>query len=128
MAQSKNLNVLALKILSPILILTGGLGYLIPQELFLKSTTSYYNLFYIDAGLLGMIVLFTMNAKIARFYNIFLGLIFVYQALASHFNLFPETYFQWTLTDDIVNMDIGLILLFIGIMNFGGKPQTQQEL
>lgn len=120
MAQSKNVNVLILKIISPILILTGTLGYLIPQELLLKSTTNYYNLFYIDAGLIGMIIVFSVNSTIARIYNILLGLVFIYQAIASYLNIFPESYFQWTITDDIINMDLGLVLLFIGTF-FGTK-------
>jgi hypothetical protein len=112
----KNLNFLVLKFFAPILILTGILGYVIPEEYSLMSNENYYNLFHINAGLIGMIILFTMNLTLIRGFNIAFGMIDLYQVFASYFGFFPEEVFKYTLTDNILHVDIGIALIFIGII------------
>lgn len=116
MKTHQNINFLVLKFLSPLLIITGIYGYFLPKGSGFISNEDFYNLFHIDAGLIGIIVLLTMNVKIVRGYNIILGIIYLYQAAASYLNIFPDETFKYTVTDDIIHLDIGLTLLLIGLI------------
>src|SRR6478609_5617057 len=113
----ENFNLLVLKILSPLLILIGAAGYFMPSLLQnIVSTDSYYNLFHIDAGIIGVILLLMGNIFLARVFNITLGLLYVYQAAASFFHIFPAKIFNYTIANDIINVDLGLTLILIGIL------------
>jgi len=125
MESQKNLNFLILKFLAPILILIGVLGYIIPNEYNLMSNENFYNLFQINIGLIGMILLFTMNIKLIRGFNIALGAFNIYQVFSSYFGIFPDELFNYTLTDDIVHLDIGIALLFIGIITKTSVDNTE---
>lgn len=116
MASNRNINFLVLKILSPLLIISGAIGYFIPLQYKFICTDPYYNLFHIDAGIIGIIILLLGNAGLARIFNILLGSLYVYQSVASFFHLFPANLFHYTITDDIINIDIGAILMLIGIL------------
>jgi len=116
MEPSRNINFLVLKILSPILILIGVVGYFLPPGYRIICTDTFYNLFHIDAGILGFIIVLIGNLALARFYNILLGGVYVYQAVASFLHIFPAKLFHYTVTDDILNIDIGAILLLIGLL------------
>jgi hypothetical protein len=116
MQSHKNINFLVLKFLSPLFIITGIAGYFLPQEKIIISNEAFYNLFHIDAGLIGIIILLTYKVKLVRSYNIFLGVIYLYQAFASYYKIFPDQVFKYTITDDIIHLDIGLTLILIGII------------
>jgi hypothetical protein len=116
MEPNRNINFLVLKILSPILILIGVAGYFLPSSYKIICTDSYYNLFHIDAGIIGFIIVLIGNLAIARLYNILLGCVYVYQAVASFLHIFPAKLFHYTVTDDILNIDIGAVLILIGLL------------
>jgi len=61
-----------------------------------------------------LLVVWTRNELWLSMFNCVLGLIDLYQALASVFHLPPEKYFLWTTVDDIVHLLIGLALVMIG--------------
>lgn len=119
MDSHKNINFLILKFFAPVLILTGILGYLIPQEYSLMSTSGYYNIFHIAAGLIGLLIALIRNMKAVIAFNIAFGLLDLYQAAASFLNIFPDELINYTLTDDILHVVIGIVLVLAGV--FGKK-------
>jgi hypothetical protein len=113
------LNILALGIFSVLILLLGAMGFLMPENISLLSTTYSYNLFRVDLGLVGIIVALTNDKTIIKYGNLSLGLVIAYQAFASLLNLYPEEYFQWTILDNILNADIGLAMILIGLFKKG---------
>jgi hypothetical protein len=110
-----HLNLLALYLFSLLILVISGLAYFAPDLLTLLSTTSYYNLFRVNLGMIGIIIALTNNNTLIRYFNFFLGLIYIYQIVASMLHLFPHEYFRWSTTDTIINTDIGLSLLLISM-------------
>jgi hypothetical protein len=113
------LNILALGVFSVLILLLGTMGFLMPENISLLSTTYSYNLFRVDLGLVGIIVALTNDKTIIKYGNLGLGLVIAYQAFASLLNLYPEEYFQWTILDNILNADIGLAMILIGLFKKG---------
>lgn len=109
-----SLNRITLVIFSPILILVGLAGFLIPAEQSLTSGATPYNVFHILFGVFGLIVFWSRNASFAGYFNIGFGLIDLYQAIASYLSWPPKEYFLWTGVDDILHVVIGLALVVIG--------------
>jgi hypothetical protein len=87
---------------------------MIPAEKSLTSGAPAYNVFHIVFGILGLLVVWSGREKPISFFNAGFGLIDLYQAVASYFNLAPEQYFLWTTVDDLLHVIIGLLLLIIG--------------
>lgn len=125
----QNFNLITLRILAPILILTGISGYFIPPEYSLMSTAPFYNLFHINAGIIGMICLLTGSIMAVRIFNYLFGLIEIYQVIASWMKIFPAELFQYTFTDDLLHMNIGAFLIFIAVAeeNRGRNPSAVAE-
>lgn len=115
----KTLNFYTLLIFAPVLILTGFLGFVLPDGL--MSGTVSYNIFHIIFGLLGLLVIFTRRENLIRSFNIGFGLIDLYQAAANYLNWFPETYFQWKTADDYLHIIIGGTLVLIGTLGKSDK-------
>lgn len=113
----KNLNYWTLLIFAPILILTGILGFILPEGL--MSNAPSYNIFHIIFGAIGLLSVLSKRQNLIRGFNIGFGLIDLYQALASFMHWFPEQYFQWKTGDDILHILIGGALVLIGL--FGNK-------
>ncbi|CAN5258629.1 hypothetical protein BH10ACI1_BH10ACI1_35220 [soil metagenome] len=109
----KSLNKLILMIFAPILILTGLLGFILPDGLL--SNAASYNIFHIIFGVTGLICFISKNENLIRGFNISFGLIDLYQSVASFFNWFPQTHFQWKTADDILHIIIGGVLVLIGL-------------
>ena len=110
----KSVNYITLAIFSPVLILAGVAGFLIPAQHSLTSGAPPYNLFHIFFGVLGLIVVWSRKEVIVSVFNLGFGLIDLYQALASYLHLPPEYYFHWTRVDDGLHITIGLGLMIIG--------------
>ena len=89
-------------------------GFLIPEQLSLTSGAPAYNVFHIVFGLLGLLVLWSRKEWFVSTFNAGVGLIDLYQALASFLELPPKEYFLWTRVDDILHVLIGLTLFVIG--------------
>ena len=111
----RSLNQIVLLIFAPILIIIGIAGLVIPADKSLTSGAIPYDIFHICFGIIGVIILLAKSARGAIIFNIGFGLIDLYQAVASYFNLFPESFFLWTGVDDILHIVIGLILVIVGI-------------
>ena len=112
---ASRLNVIALGIFAPILVLAGILGFIIPPHLSLMSGAAPYNIFHLIFGAIGLVFVLTKNETLIRSFNLGFGLIDLYQAVASFTHLFPEQYFQWTRVDDALHIIIGLALVLIGL-------------
>lgn len=109
----KNLNYWTLLIFAPILILTGILGFILPENII--SGAPSYNIFHIIFGTIGLISVLSKKEILIRGFNISFGLIDLYQAAASFFQLFPENHFRWRTGDDVLHVIIGSVLILIGL-------------
>ena len=107
------LNYFTLLIFAPILILTGILGFILPDGL--MSNAPSYNIFHIIFGIIGSVCVFSKKENLIRSFNICFGLIDLYQAVANWMNWFPEQYFQWKTADDMLHILIGGALVVIGL-------------
>lgn len=109
-----SLNRTTLAIFSPVLILVGIAGFLIPAEQSLTSGAAPYNFFHILFGVLGLLVFWSRSEEFAAYFNIGFGLIDLYQAIASYLSLPPKQYFLWTRANDILHVLISLVLVIVG--------------
>ena len=111
----RSLNQIVLLIFAPLLIIVGIAGLVIPADKSLTSGAIPYDIFHICFGIVGVIILLAKSVRGAIIFNIGFGLIDLYQAVASYFNLFPKSFFLWTGVDDILHIVIGLILVIVGL-------------
>lgn len=129
MAGRKSLNYKVLLILSPLLILTGVLGFTLPQNAIPLSSESAYNIFHIFFGIIGLLLIIFRYENPIRVFNILFGLIEIYQAVASYKHLFPKQYFRWTPLDDLLHIVIGTALILIGLYGFiSSRRRSQSQL
>jgi uncharacterized membrane protein len=112
--ENKSLNQTTLMILSPLLMVTGIAGFLIPQQYSLMSGAAPYNLFHLIFGAIGLVLISAKNDLVASVFNLGFGLIDLYQVLASLVGLSPIQYFHWTYFDDVVHVILGFALVIIG--------------
>ncbi len=119
----KNLNYWTLLIFAPILILTGILGFVLPETW--VSGAPEYNVFHIIFGTIGLFSVLSKREVLIRGFNISFGLIDLYQAAASFLHLFPESHFRWRTGDDILHIIIGAALVLIGL--FVGKRNIIEQ-
>jgi hypothetical protein len=110
------LNYVVLAVFAPVLVLTGILGFFLPPSLSLFSGASSYNVFHIVFGLIGLLLVVARNIRAIRIFNVGFGLIDLYQAYASHANLFPMEHFRWTHADDLIHIVIGVTLVVVGLI------------
>ena len=108
------LNQITLTIFAPILMLVGIAGFVIPSEYSLTSNAAPYNLFHIFFGAIGMVLLSMKNDLLVCSFNLVLGLIDLYQVLASIVGLTPKQYFLWTPLDDFLHVILGFGLVILG--------------
>ena len=112
--ENRTLNQTTLLILAPLLIVTGIAGFVLPESYSLMSNAAPYNLFHIIFGAIGLVLLQTKNDLVASGFNLGLGLIDLYQVLASVLGLTPIQHFHWTYADDVVHVILGFALVIIG--------------
>lgn len=112
--ENKTLNQITLMVLGPLLLLTGILGFLIPQQYSLMSGAAPYNMFHLIFGALGLVLISANSDLVASSFNFGFGLIDLYQVLASVVGLTPIEYFHWTFVDDVVHVILGFALVIIG--------------
>jgi hypothetical protein len=111
----KTLNYYTLLIFAPVLILTGVLGFVLPETLL--SGAPAYNVFHIVFGIIGLLSVLSRRQSLIRGFNISFGLIDLFQAAASFMNWYPESLFRWKTGDDILHIVIGAALVSIGLFN-----------
>lgn len=119
----KSLNYKVLFVFAIVLIVAGGLGFILPAGKGLTSAAPAYNAFHIVFGSLGLLLVLIRNEDFIRAFNIGFGLIDLYQAIASFLHLFPERYFHWTFIDDILHIIIGALLIIVGF--YGSRPKSE---
>jgi hypothetical protein len=117
----KNFNYKTLAIFSPILILVGILGFILPDGI--TSNATAYNIFHIIFGFIGLSFVLAKKLELIRIFNVGFGLIDLYQALASYLNWFPVNQFQWKFADDVLHIIIGGGLVLIGLL-FADKSSS----
>ena len=108
------LNQLTLTILAPLLMLAGIAGFVIPSQYSLTSNAAPYNLFHIFFAAVGMVLLSFKNDLLVSMFNLMLGVIDLYQVLASVVGLTPKQYFLWTPLDDFIHVILGFGLVILG--------------
>src|SRR5215470_6988006 len=106
-----DLNSLILAIFAPTLIIVGLLGFIIPPHKSPTSGAPPYNIFHIAFGVIGAIIVMGNHLAAVKVFNVGFGLIDLYQAVASHFGLFPKRFFKWTRGDDVLHIVIGVALV-----------------
>lgn len=109
------MNALLLKVLGPTFVLIGLAVQYYPLNADLLSKSLVSNMFYIDAGLIACIVLFTNNIKLMRVFNYLFGLTLICLVAATWFTLFPADYFKYTMGNKLLNTNIGMILIFTSV-------------
>lgn len=119
MTNDRSINYKTLLIFAPVLILIGILGFIIPAGKAFTSGAPAYNIFHLVFGAAGLALLYFRNENSLRLFNLGFGLIDLYQALASFFDVFPEQYFRWTRVDDVLHLVIGGALVAVGV--FGSR-------
>ena len=108
-------NYYVLLLFSPLLILVGILGFVIPAKKSLTSGATPYNVFHIIFGLAGLWIVYAQHDPVIRSFNIGFGVIDLYQAAASFMHWFPEKHFRWKLADDVLHIAAGTSLVLVGI-------------
>jgi len=101
-------------VLAPLLVLTGIVGFVIPEQYNLMSGATPYNMFHLICGTLGLLLISANSDLLASSFNLGFGLIDLYQVLASVVGLTPIQYFHWTYVDDVVHVLLGFALVIIG--------------
>jgi len=119
-----HLNRIVLLVFAPVLMLTGVLGFLLPPDKALTSGAAPYNVFHIVCGTLGLLLALSKKDHAIRTFNVCFGLLDLYQAAASFAHIFPEQYFHWTRTDDLLHVVIGAGLVFVGLYGREGARKT----
>jgi hypothetical protein len=99
---------------SVLLIAVGVLGFLPAGARGSTSNAPAYNVFHLVFGVLGLGLAVWGDSSAARAFLVGFGLIDLYQALASHQHWFPEAFFRWTHTDDLLHIVIGAALVVAG--------------
>lgn len=122
----KHVNVTLLRVFAPLLLVVGGLGFVLPESMALTSGATPYNVFHLVFGLMGQGALASKELGAARAFNLGFGLIDVYQAVASLQGWWPKASFQWKVTDDVLHVVIGLGLVAVGLLADRSRPPLQK--
>ena len=112
--ENKTLNQITLSVMAPLLMLTGIVGFVVPERYSLMSGAAPYNMFHLIFGAIGLLLMTAKNDLWASLFNFGFGLIDLYQVLASVVGLTPIQYFHWTYLDDVVHVLLGFALVIIG--------------
>ncbi len=105
-----NSRAIVLIVYSVVMLTRGAIGYSLKESSCMSAATNY-NLYYLDEGVTGIIVLLAERRYLTR---LFLGLsaaVHGYLVLAQALNLFPIALFASKIGDLIVNTDCCLLLL-----------------
>ena len=104
-----------LRIFGPILVVTGILGFVIPQRKAATSGAPAYNLFHLIFGGVGIACAASRRRRPAQAFNIGFGALDLYQAAASRRGWFPKPWFRWKKADDVLHVVIGVALIVAGL-------------
>ncbi len=111
-----------LRVFGPTLIVTGLLGFVMPQRKALTSGAPAYNVFHLVFGSLGIACAASRRRGPARVFNIGFGAVDLYQAVASRRGWFPQRWFRWKTADDVLHVGIGAALVLAGLCGSPAEP------
>ncbi|MGZ6982446.1 MAG: DUF4383 domain-containing protein [Ilumatobacteraceae bacterium] len=111
-----------LRVFGPTLIVTGLLGFVVPQRKALTSGAPAYNIFHLVFGSLGIACAASRRRGPARAFNIGFGAIDLYQAVASRRGWSPQRWFRWKAADDVLHVGIGAALVIAGLCGSPTEP------
>lgn len=104
-----------LRIFGPILVITGVLGFVIPQRKAPTSGAPAYNIFHLIFGGIGIACAASAGRRPAQAFNIGFGALDLYQAAASRRGWFPKRWFRWRAADDALHVVVGTALIVAGL-------------
>ena len=111
-----------LRIFSPILVVTGLLGFVVPQRKAVTSGAPAYNIFHLIFGGIGIACAASRRRSPSRAFNIGFGTVDLYQAVASRRGWFPQRWFRWKTADDVLHVGIGAALIVAGLCGSRADP------
>jgi len=109
-------NLQCLAIFGPLLVVTGTLGFLLSPGRSLMSIAPPYNVFHIVSGLVGTAIAVAKQARAAAAFNVVLGLLDLYQAVAGVTDLLPAQLFRLRPADLVVHVVLGAFLFGLGAL------------
>jgi len=112
----KNPNRWFLLLSSLIMISVAGIGYLLPGKSLFASEGMTVLLYRLNYAILTWIVLATGNDYFLRVYAILTGWVMIYFVLATWMSLPPDAVFHFTVGDNLLHTNLGLIAIFIAVM------------
>jgi hypothetical protein len=104
-----------LRVFGPILVVTGILGFVVPQRKAATSGAPAYNIFHLIFGGVGIACAASRRRRPAQAFNIGFGALDLYQAAASRRGWFPKRWFRWKTADDLLHVGIGAALIIAGL-------------
>ena len=122
----KSLNLVILKVLSPILLGIGIINFFLPEYSDWISTHLYNNAFLIVAGLTGLVISFTKAKVHAKRFCFILGMAYFYFFVANFAGLFPAFEIDWRTLDDSVHLLMAMTFILAGI--YGPKEEKISAL
>ena len=111
-----------LRVFGPVLIVTGILGFVVPQRKALTSGAPAYNIFHLIFGSIGIACAASRSRRPAQAFNIGFGALDLYQAVASRRGWFPQRSFRWKTADDVLHVGIGAGLIAAGLRSRSPYP------
>jgi hypothetical protein len=108
-------NVWVAAVFGAVLVVVGGLGFVIPRDKAMTSGAPLYNLFHIAFGLVGLACA-AAGTGAARAFNVGFGLLDLYQLAASRRGWFPRRWFRWKPADDALHLVLGVGLVAVGLL------------
>ncbi len=89
---------------------------MLPSSAQIMSNATPYNVFHIVAGLVGIGILLLRKRILVSAFNLFFGLVDLYQALAGIMGIFPADLFALRPADHVVHIAVGLPLATLGAL------------
>lgn len=112
-----------LLISSLIMVLIATASYIIPSTYIPFATEGIFvHLFRINYGLIAWMFLLSNNTMAIRSYLVVTGWVLVYLVIANWLDLPPEHLMNLSPADNILNTNLGVISIFIGIIYTPSKP------
>ncbi|MBC7452056.1 MAG: hypothetical protein H7259_11270 [Cytophagales bacterium] len=117
-----------LLISSLIMILIATASYVIPSSDIPFATEGIFvHLFRINYGIIAWMFLLGNSLMAVRAYLIITGWVLIYLVIANWLDLPPENLMHLTSADNVLNVNLGIISIFVGIM-FGDKTNSDKEV
>ena len=121
----KNPNRWFLLLSSFIMISIAAVAYILPGRIPFAGEGMPVLLYRVNYAVLTWIVLIAGNMFLLRTYAVLSGWIMIFFVLCNWMHFFPDTLFHFTVGDNLLHTNIGLISIFIAVMY--GNDATGNE-